>query len=210
MVSFTVTVHDTTAPQLTVPADITAQAGSPAGLLVSFVASATDTVTAAPVVTCGPASGTTFPIGVTTVECSALDAAGNSASGMFLGDHHPGSPGPDARRRHHGQRRHPCGVPPGHPGVGQLRRHWLARAEDRSHDFSAGVSDVFFSGATWPSPAQAPGTATLETFTGPWRPTAVSPAAATTRSWSWSRHRTEPLSHQSAEYLASGNNQSLK
>jgi len=82
-VSFTVTVEDTTAPQLTVPADITEQASSPDGDVISFTASATDAVTGSPVVTCAPASGTTFPIGVTLVHCSASDAAGNSATDSF-------------------------------------------------------------------------------------------------------------------------------
>ncbi len=81
--SFTVTVHDTIAPQLTLPANITEQAASAAGSQVSFTASATDTVSGPRVVTCVPASGGTFPIGVTTVDCSAADAAGNSAAGSF-------------------------------------------------------------------------------------------------------------------------------
>jgi endonuclease/exonuclease/phosphatase family metal-dependent hydrolase len=81
--SFTVTVQDTTAPDLAMPADISKQAGSPAGLVVSFSATATDAVTAAPAVTCAPASGSTFPIGVTMVNCTATDAAGNSAHDTF-------------------------------------------------------------------------------------------------------------------------------
>ena len=32
---------------------------------------------------CAPASGTTFSIGSTRVDCTATDAAGNSASGSF-------------------------------------------------------------------------------------------------------------------------------
>jgi hypothetical protein len=35
-------------------------------------------------VTCIPASGSTFAIGDTTVNCTATDAAGNSATGSFL------------------------------------------------------------------------------------------------------------------------------
>jgi hypothetical protein len=34
-------------------------------------------------VTCDPASGSTFPIGETTVDCSATDQAGNQATGSF-------------------------------------------------------------------------------------------------------------------------------
>jgi len=81
--SFSVTVEDTTAPVVTVPANITAQATSAAGAVVSFTASASDLVTASPAVTCAPSSGATFPVGVTTVTCTAADLAGNSASASF-------------------------------------------------------------------------------------------------------------------------------
>jgi hypothetical protein len=81
--SFSVTVRDTTAPALTLPADITQEAGAAAGNAVSFDVTATDAVTPSPVVTCSPASGSTFAVGTTTVQCSARDAAGQSASGSF-------------------------------------------------------------------------------------------------------------------------------
>jgi len=60
--SFTVTVTepppppDTTAPVLTVPADLTVEATDAAGAVVTYTASATDEVDAAPVVSCTPAS----------------------------------------------------------------------------------------------------------------------------------------------------------
>jgi len=75
--SFDITVEDTTAPDLTVPGNMTVVATSPAGADVTFSATATDLVDPAPVVSCNPASGSTFPIGTTTVSCSASDAAGN-------------------------------------------------------------------------------------------------------------------------------------
>ena len=78
-----VTVRDTIAPVLNVPASISVDATSAAGAPVSFTASATDAVTAAPVVTCAPASGSVFPIGTTTVQCSTIDAAGNGSNGSF-------------------------------------------------------------------------------------------------------------------------------
>ena len=81
---FTVTVADTTAPALTVPANISVPATSAAGAIVTFAATATDAVTVAPVVTCTPASGGTFPSRTTTVSCTARDDAGNtSASQSF-------------------------------------------------------------------------------------------------------------------------------
>jgi len=83
-VSFTVTVQDTTAPVLTVPDHLTDEASSPAGQVMAFVAAATDVVTVSPTVACTPASGSTFPLGGTTVSCVATDAAGNTATGSFV------------------------------------------------------------------------------------------------------------------------------
>ena len=80
--SFTVTVVDTTAPALSV-ANVTAEATSAAGAAVIYSASATDAVDPSPSVSCTPASGGTFPLGATTVNCTATDAAGNSSSGSF-------------------------------------------------------------------------------------------------------------------------------
>src|SRR4051812_8440428 len=81
--SFVVTVADTTAPHLTLPADVTTDATSASGAPVSFTAIASDAVDGAVPVTCDPASGSTFAVGTTTVTCSATDAAGNPAQGTF-------------------------------------------------------------------------------------------------------------------------------
>lgn len=81
--SFTVTVVDTTAPQLTLPSNMTVSATSAAGAVVTFTASANDLVDGSVAVTCTPSSGSTFAPGTTTVNCTATDAAGNSASGSF-------------------------------------------------------------------------------------------------------------------------------
>lgn len=81
--SFNVTVQDTTLPLLTLPANITAEATSPAGATVTFSASALDLVHGTLSVTCTPASGSTFPLGTTTVNCSASDLSGNPAYGSF-------------------------------------------------------------------------------------------------------------------------------
>jgi hypothetical protein len=74
---------DTTPPTLQVPSDITVQATSAAGAVVTYSASAFDYIDPDPVVTCSPASGTTFPVGETTVTCSAVDDAGNTATATF-------------------------------------------------------------------------------------------------------------------------------
>ena len=80
----TVTVVDTIAPSLTVPADITQVAASPLGDAIAFTATATDAGDASPVVTCTPASGATFPLGTTTVECTAEDLSGNISAPSSL------------------------------------------------------------------------------------------------------------------------------
>jgi hypothetical protein len=76
-------VGDTTPPVITVPGDITTDATGPNGAVVSYAASATDDVDGPLPVTCIPSSGSTFPIGNTTVQCSATDAAGNGADASF-------------------------------------------------------------------------------------------------------------------------------
>jgi len=82
--TFRVIVVDTTKPTLALPAEITVDATSPAGAVVSYSASASDTVSGTLAVACVPLSGTTFPIGTTTATCTAVDGAGNSASGDIL------------------------------------------------------------------------------------------------------------------------------
>ncbi len=81
--SFAVHVIDTTAPALTLHVPPRREATGPLGAAVSFTAGATDAADPAPGVTCSAASGATFPLGTTTVTCTARDAAGNAASGAF-------------------------------------------------------------------------------------------------------------------------------
>jgi uncharacterized protein YjiK len=79
---FNVTVTDTTAPVVTVPGNITTNATSPAGTVVTFHAGASDAVGVTSLA-CVPPSGSTFAIGTTTVLCTANDAAGNVGHGSF-------------------------------------------------------------------------------------------------------------------------------
>lgn len=81
--SFTVTVTDTAPPSLNLPSDITAEATGPGGAAISYTATATDLVDGPVPVSCTPASSGTFPVGTTTVSCSATDAHGNTATGSF-------------------------------------------------------------------------------------------------------------------------------
>ncbi len=81
--SFTVTIQDTTAPTLTLPANMTLEATGPSGAVANFIVTASDVVDSTPTVTCMPPSGSTFPIATTTVNCSASDDSGNTANGSF-------------------------------------------------------------------------------------------------------------------------------
>ena len=54
-----------------------------AGAVVNYTATANDAVDGTVPVTCTPSSGSVFPLGATTVNCSAADVAGNSGSDAF-------------------------------------------------------------------------------------------------------------------------------
>src|SRR5689334_22192248 len=83
--TFRVDVVGNTPPGLHLPGDQLAEATSAAGAAVSWSATATDAEDAnPPAVTCNPTSGSTFPLGVTTVSCSATDGGGLTAKGSFL------------------------------------------------------------------------------------------------------------------------------
>lgn len=69
--------EDTTPPVITVPEDMVVEATSEQGAVVTYEVTAQDDRDGTVPVECTPASGSTFPIGVTTVECTATDTAGN-------------------------------------------------------------------------------------------------------------------------------------
>lgn len=76
---------DRTPPILALPAVISVNATGPSGAVVSYTVSATDNLDPSPVVTCAPPSGSVFEIGDTTVNCTATDSNGNTATGAFTG-----------------------------------------------------------------------------------------------------------------------------
>lgn len=78
-----ITVIDSTAPILLLPADMTEEATGPTGAIVNFTATATDIVDGSVAAICVPASGLTFALGTTTVNCSATDSTSNSTNGSF-------------------------------------------------------------------------------------------------------------------------------
>ncbi|MFG1954358.1 VWA domain-containing protein [Micromonospora sp. NPDC048830] len=75
----TVRVNDVTPPTVVVD-DRTVEATGPAGAVIDYPASATDNVDGPLTPTCVPPPGSTFPLGATTVTCTATDAAGNTGS----------------------------------------------------------------------------------------------------------------------------------
>jgi len=81
--SFNVNVRFRAPPVITVPGPIVADATSPAGAIVKYKASAKDALGASIPVTCLPPSGSLFPLRITTVHCTAVDATGSSASASF-------------------------------------------------------------------------------------------------------------------------------
>jgi hypothetical protein len=72
-----------TPPFVTVPAAIVAGATSRAGAVVTFAATASDAEDGTLAPTCAPASGSTFPVGVTTVTCDVIDSSGVPAVAAF-------------------------------------------------------------------------------------------------------------------------------
>ena len=77
--TFQVTVTDNQPPTITCPPDMlvgTAVTPSLCGAVVNFTATASDNCPGV-AVSCSPASGSTFPLGMTTVTCTATDASLN-------------------------------------------------------------------------------------------------------------------------------------
>ncbi len=80
---FRITVVDRTAPRLLVPGDLKIRTPNRRGAVVTFQASASDLVDGAIAPACSPRSGTLFPVGVTRVDCAAVDRRGNRAGESF-------------------------------------------------------------------------------------------------------------------------------
>jgi len=75
---------DTTPPQITCPGDITQDnAPGQCNAVVTWPAPTATDNTGVASVSCDPTSGSTFPVGVTTVTCTAADLAGNTAQCSF-------------------------------------------------------------------------------------------------------------------------------
>jgi hypothetical protein len=75
--------RDAVAPRLSLPSAVQARARSPRGAVVTYAARAVDAWDGAVSLACAPKSATRFPVGRTSVRCTATDRAGNTARGAF-------------------------------------------------------------------------------------------------------------------------------
>ncbi|MGW4996469.1 HYR domain-containing protein [Streptomyces hydrogenans] len=74
-----ITVNDVSAPVITLD-DRLARAGDETGTTLTYTATAEDAKDGPLTPSCSPASGSLFPVGSTTVTCTATDAAGNTGT----------------------------------------------------------------------------------------------------------------------------------
>jgi hypothetical protein len=79
---FTVVVSDDTPPRLVLPKHVTSQTAAD-GANVTYVVKASDDVDGDTVARCTPPSGSLFPVGQTTVNCTAVDENANRTNGSF-------------------------------------------------------------------------------------------------------------------------------
>jgi hypothetical protein len=83
---FTVSVSepaDTVPPRLSLPRGLTRQTTDSSGMVVRYAARAVDDRDGPVAIQCEPPSGSRFAVGSTSVRCSAVDRAGNVATGAF-------------------------------------------------------------------------------------------------------------------------------
>ncbi|KXZ46123.1 hypothetical protein GPECTOR_47g401 [Gonium pectorale] len=82
--SFKVTIAAPAPPVFSeVPADVFVQSNTRLGAVVEFTVSATDALSGISSLECQPPSGFTFPLGVSSVTCTATDGVGQQASATF-------------------------------------------------------------------------------------------------------------------------------
>ena len=74
---------DTTPPTISMLSDISDSTSDQNGKIITFTVTASDDVGVTSGPTCSPFSGSVFPVGTTTVTCTATDAAGNTNSSSF-------------------------------------------------------------------------------------------------------------------------------
>ena len=82
---------DLTPPAITVPSNIVTTATTAQGNVINFAVSGSDSVDGTVSVLCDPPSGSVFPIGTTTVVCSAKDSSLNASQATFTITVQPGA-----------------------------------------------------------------------------------------------------------------------
>ena len=81
--SVTVNIVDTIAPTIACPANVVVDATTPGGAAVSYPPPTAVDGCSVPRVVCAPSSGSLFPIGTNSVQCTATDGANHAASCSF-------------------------------------------------------------------------------------------------------------------------------
>ncbi len=81
--SFTVTVNDTQPPTITCPASFAIGTDSATGRTVTYSPPTASDNCPGVTVACNPLSGANYPVGTTTVTCTATDASSNTATCSF-------------------------------------------------------------------------------------------------------------------------------
>jgi hypothetical protein len=74
---------DTAPPVVTVPDNISVEGNTLGGASLTYDVTATDDIDSSVTLICIPPSGSLFPLGTTTVVCTAEDTAGNMGTGVF-------------------------------------------------------------------------------------------------------------------------------
>ncbi|MBV9927315.1 MAG: HYR domain-containing protein [Acidobacteria bacterium] len=80
---FNVIVRDRVGPVLSLPSDVIVEATSAQGAVATYTATAEDAVGGPVSVSLSPQSGSSFPLGTSTVNASATDQSGNTSNGTF-------------------------------------------------------------------------------------------------------------------------------
>ena len=80
---FSLNLVDTLPPTIVTPGDMTVVASSSSGAVVFYNVSVLDNIDDNPQLSCQPSSGSTYPLGATTVTCTATDSAANTAQATF-------------------------------------------------------------------------------------------------------------------------------
>jgi hypothetical protein len=82
--SFQINVVDTKPPVISGAASQMVGGAGPSGAIVNLAVTAHDAVSGSVGVTCNPASGTQFPLGTTSVSCTAADNVGNTSPAFLI------------------------------------------------------------------------------------------------------------------------------